>query len=880
MTGPLITTKLHAPMRRAASVHRARLTDRLSAAARLVLVAAPAGFGKTSLVTEWLSTRGEGVRTAWVSLDERDNDSAQFWTYVITALERADPGVGSAALDLLRSEPSAIEAALATLINDLDARPTETVLVLDDFHDIQNTAIHANVASLIEGLPAHVRLVIASRVDPPLPLARLRARGELVEIRAADLRFTGLEAAEYLNGVMGLAVEAHDVDTLGERTEGWIAAIQLAALSMRGRDDPTAFIAGFAGDDRYVVDYLVEEVLQQQPEPMRRFLLDTSILSRLTGDLCDVVTGATGGATTLEALERANLFLIQLDDHRQWYRYHHLFAEMLRGRLLDEAPERIDALHLRASAWFEHRGDTTDAIEHAIQGRAYDTAADLITVAVPRMQQLRQETTLLHWFGLLPTQIVRDRPELSVGFAGSLLSAGRTEGVDDLLRNAEASTGGTAETLAVHGRVALYRAAQALTSGDFDTASNQARLAVELARDRDHIDRGSASGLLALILWARGELDSAKQSWAYALDELRRAGHLSDMLGGSIAMADIQLAQGQLAAAHETYRRALDVAEATAPPLRGAADMHVGMSDILRERDDLDGARRHLAAAEALGEHAGLPQNRHRRRIAEARLLHAKGDPAAAIPLLDEAERLYTPDFFPDVRPIAALRARFQLAAGLNADALAWSRRSGLTVHDELSYLREFEHVTLVRVLAADPLDAARVQDAARLRERLVAATEAGGRGGTLIELLVLQAVAFQAAGRAQVALDSLARAVALAESEGYVRVFADEGEPVARMLGALVRRGRSIPYLRRLQSAAAGATRAPTGPQALVDPLSERELAVLRLLEGDMSGPEISRHLMVSLNTLRTHTKNIYAKLGVTSRREAIRRATELGVL
>jgi LuxR family maltose regulon positive regulatory protein len=883
MPGPLIATKFHVPQRRSQTVPRARLTDRLSsgARARLTLVTAPAGFGKTTVVTEWLSSLGDDQRVAWLSLDARDDEVTSFWSYVIAALDVVMPGVGDEALELLQSSPGSIEPVLATLVNDLHSRSAEVVLVLDDFHVIEDAAVQAGMAFLVEALPANVRLVIASRADPSLPLARMRARGELVELRAADLRFTAAEASAYLNEIMGLAVRDDDVLTLGDRTEGWIAALQLAALSMQGRDDAAAFIAGFAGDDRYVVDYLVEEVLERQPHEVRTFLLETSILSRLTGDLCDAVTGTIGSAATLQALERANLFLVPLDDHREWYRYHHLFAEMLGGRLVDERREHVNELHDRASDWYERHGYTTEAIGHAIEASAFDRAADLIVVAMPSMQQRRQETTLVRWFEMLPAELVRSRPGLSVGFAGTLLSAGRTDGVEALLRDAESANGGTSDEIqAVQGGIALYRAAQALTSGDFEAALKHARLAVRLAEHRGHIDRGSAAGLLGLILWARGDLADARASWAVALEELHRAGHVSDMIGGSIAVADIQLAQGLLTEARETYRHGLDAAGSSEPPLRGAADMHVGMCELLRERDDLDGARRHLAAAEGLGEYAGLPQNRHRRRMAAARLAQTAGDHAAAIALLDEAERLYTPDFFPDVRPIPAVRARAHLAAGRTTEALEWVRRSGVTIDDPLTYLREFEHVTLVRVLLAGPVATRHPADAGRLVERLLHDAERGGRRGSAIELLVLHSLVLQQTGRTVHAVEALARAVRLAEPEGYVRVFADEGEPVARMLAAVAKRAGNSAYVRRLHAAASTARRPGSASQGLIDPLSDRELDVLRLLGTELAGPEISRQLVISLNTLRTHTKSIYAKLGVTSRREAVARAAELGIL
>jgi LuxR family maltose regulon positive regulatory protein len=803
---------MHAPAPREATVQRDRITQRLARPGRLVLVAAPAGFGKTSVLAEWLATR-PGDRIAWLSLDERDDDAAAFWRYLLASIDAAR-GEPTSASEMLSAGTSTTEAVLATLVNDLHHDGHELVIVLDDLHAITNPAIHDGIAYLVDNIPAPVHLVIATRADPPLPLARLRARGDLTEVRAADLRFTPTEAQEYLTGTMGLDVGPADVAALSERTEGWIAALQLAALSMQGRPDPATFIAGFAGDDRFVVDYLVEEVLHRQADAMRTFLLQTSILGRLSSDLCDAVTTMGNGAATLEALDRANLFLVPLDDRREWFRYHHLFAEMLRARLLDEQPGIVDDLHLRASEWFEQHGETADAIVHAIDGHAFDRAARLITAAAPVMQQQRQEVTLAGWYGLLPPQLVRADPELGIGYAGVLLSAGRTDGVEQLLADAEAAAGGpSAAVLSLRRGIALYGSAQAMNRGDLTAALEQSATAVALSADGSHLDRGSSHGIRGLILWALGELEEARATWAISLDALEKAGHLADVLGGSIAMGDILIALGRQGDAAALYRRGLALGEASSPPLRGTADMHVGLADLLVGLGDLDAAREQLAAAEALGEYAGLPQNRHRRRMTAARLREAEGDPAAGIPLLDEAEVLYTPDFFPEVRPIAAMRIRLQIAAGRLDDARAGIRRRGVSPVDELSYLREYDHVTLARLLLAD-----RDPAAALLIDRLIEEADRGGRAGVVDELRGLQP-----------------------------------------------------------EIAAAGPARSTGGAH---DPLSERELQVLRLLASDLSGPDIARHLVVSLNTLRTHTKNIFIKLGVTSRREAVTRATGLGLL
>src|SRR3954451_6817958 len=438
--GPLLTTKLHVPRRRRGLVARPRLNERLSRGdeAALTLVSAPAGFGKTTVLTEWLAAApGETPSVAWLSLDARDNDPALFWSYLVAALQTVVPDVGAGALALLQSPQSADEAVLATLVNDLAAVPGDVVLVLDDYHVISSLEIQDGMTFLLEHLPQHVHLVIAGRADPPLPLARLRGRGELVELRAADLRFTPEEAAAYLTEVMGVALTAADVAALENRTEGWIAALQLAALSMQGRDDVADFINGFAGDDRYIVDYLVEEVLQRQPEQTRSFLLQTSILSRLTGPLCDAVTGRDDGKDMLEALDRGNLFLVALAARRRWYRYHHLFADVLQAHLLDEQATAVPGLHRRAGDWYERNGDRAEAIGHALAGGDVARAADLVELALPGLHQARQEATGRRWLEALPDDVIRNRPVLSVGYAASLMIRGEAQGVEARLRDAE-----------------------------------------------------------------------------------------------------------------------------------------------------------------------------------------------------------------------------------------------------------------------------------------------------------------------------------------------------------------------------------------------------------------------------------------------------------
>jgi LuxR family maltose regulon positive regulatory protein len=907
----LLDTKLYLPRSPRGLVSRPRLRERLDrgATSTLMLVSAPAGFGKSTLLAEWLAA-GPAAPTdnrsaAWLSLDRGDNTPAAFWTYVIAALRTMAPRVGANALALLQETQAArIETVLTTLLNDLGDVAGDMVLVLDDYHVIDAHDVQEGMAFLLDHVPPGMHLVIAGRADPALPLARLRARGELVEVRAADLRFTPEEAGAYLNGAMGLELTDADVAALEGRTEGWIAAIQLAALSMQGRDDVSSFIAGFAGDARYVVDYLVEEVLQRQPDAVQNFLLQTSVLDRLSGLLCDAVTGDSGGRAMLESLDRGNLFLVPLDDRRRWYRYHHLFADVLRARLQDEQPDLVPALHRRASDWYEQNGERPVAIDHALAGGDFDRAADLVELAAPALQRLRQEGTVRRWMEALPDAQIRVRPVLSNCYVGSLMSTGQIDGVEPYLRDAERWLDAmTAEGRGPQDRlpdmvvvdeeafrtlptsVAVHRAGQALLLGDRAGCITHARRALDLAGPDDHLGRAAGSALIGLASWGDGDVAAAQAGYAESWKHMERAGHIADVLGLAITLGDLHVVQGRLGEAMRTYEEALRLAaEQGGSVLRGTADMYVGMAALHRERDDLPVATELLLRSQKLGEHLGLPQNPHRWRVAMARVREAEGDLDGEATLLADAERVYAGDFSPDVRPIPAMRARVLIAQGRWGDALGWARDRGLSIDDDLSYLREFEHVTLARALLArcgheraEPS----LGEALGLLRRLLHAAEVGGRTGSVIEILVLQAHGQQILGDVPAALMPLGDALTLAEPEGYARVFLDEGPAMAALLAAAAQRGIATDYVRGLL---AGVDRTEparsTGAGGLIQPLSDREVAVLRLLATDLGGPDIARQLVVSLNTVRTHTKNIYAKLGVNNRRAAVRRAEELHLL
>ena len=776
--------------------------------------------------------------------------------------------------------------------------------MLDDFHVIADDSIREGLARMVDNLPRRAHLVIASRADPFLALPRLRTRGQLLEIRASDLRFTVEETATYLEEVAGLSLTPEQVAALDARTEGWVAALQLAGLSLQGRDDVGTFIEGFAGDDRYVVDYLVEEVLQRQPEDVRSFLLSTSVLSRLSGPLCDAVTGQAGGTARLAALDRANLFLVPLDHRRHWYRFHHLFADVLRTHLAEETPDQVRVLHARACDWYEHHALPADAIQHALAADDPARAAGLIELALPQMQRDRRESTVRRWIEMLPDEVVRARPVLSNGYAGALLATGQAEGVEQRLRDAETWLGDSTAAGAVDGPrpsdmvvtdeaafrdlpggIAVHRAGLARMLDDDAATAAHAREALDLLDEHDHVGRGSASALLGLVSWSAGNLDDAHRRYSDASASLARAGYLADVVGCATTLADLDVARGRLGAAMTTYQRGLDLALTSgSTPLRGAADMHVGLASVHVELGETDTALHHLNASDELGESLGLPKNPYRRRVVMARVLEAQGDAVGAAALLDEAEPLYVADFAPPVRPVAALRARLRSRQGRWRDALSWAAARGLSPDDDLFYLNEFEHLVLARALlarhASEPTGG-HLDAAAALLDRLADAAEKGAREGDLIEVRVLQALALQLRDDTAEALAVLRPALLLAEPEGHVRVFLDEGRPMTTLLRAIGTRGEVGRYVRRLLAAADESVPRPHGQQqGLVAPLSARERDVLRLLRSDLDGPDIARELSISLNTLRTHTRNVYAKLGSTNRRSAVRRAAELGLL
>ena len=905
---PILATKLYIPAPPSKVVVRARLIEQLTTGAstgrKLTLVSAPAGFGKTTLVSEWIA-RFDG-QVAWLSLDKSDSNPARFLTYLVAALQSVVPKIGEGVLSILQaSQPMQIEPLLTALLNEFITASNMTILVLDDYHMIDAKEIDDALNFFIEHLPPQLHVVITTREDPALPLARLRARGQLTELRVADLRFSPSEAAEFLNQVMGLDLTADEVATLETRTEGWIAGLQLTALSMKGQEDIPGFIQTFAGDHRYIVDYLIEEVLQRQSEIVRDFLLQTSILDHLNSSLCDVVTAQLGSKSKLEQLERGNLFLIPLDDRREWYRYHHLFADVLRMHLITEQPDLIPALHHRASEWYEQNNLTADAIRHALVGRDFERAANLIERTLPFMRQSRQEPTLLGWLKALPDELFQNHPVLNVNYVGILMQNGQFDSVESRLRNIEqwlaAPEDNREQPVYVDDEdfqhlpisVSTYQAAFALAQGDTVSSMEHASKVLELARADDDFPRGAASSLIGLASWTNGDLETAYGMFAEGMAYLQKIGYISDVVGGAVTLADIRIIQGRLREAMSIYERGLQLATKPGTPvLRGAADMHVGMSELYREQNDLNTSEQHLLKSKAFGELNGLPKNPYRWCVAMARIQEAQRDLDGALDLLGEAEPLYVGDFSPNVRPIQALKARIWIKQGELNKALAWARERKLSIEEEPDYLREFEQITLVRILLSQYQNNATdglLLDAMGYLERLFKAADEGGRVESVIEILILQAFAHQMQEDVPSALSSLAFALRLAEPEGYVRMFVDEGAAMATLLRHAVSQGIMPGYAGRLLSAfeterkgIGEETHLSASPVSFsqIEALSQRELDILRLLKTELSGPEIAQQLVIALSTVRTHTKSVYSKLEVNNRRAAVRRAIELGLI
>lgn len=895
MTTPILRVKLSIPPSRLGIILRRRLLDRLNEGVdhRLILVSAPAGFGKTTLISTWIVE--SAYSTAWLSLESADADPNRFLTYLVGALQTISPTLGENALQALSfPQPPPADAILTSIVNDLSSLDEPMLIVFDDYHLINVTPINDVITFLLDHLPSCVHIVMTTREDPQLPLHRLRARGQMTELRAAELRFTASEAATFLNEVMGLGINENEVTILETRTEGWIAGLQLAALSMRGRDDLAGFIRAFAGDDRYIVDYLVEEVLKRQPADVRQFLLQSSVLERMSGSLCDAVTDRNDSTSVLDALERSNLFVVPLDDKRQWYRYHQLFADVLRTHAMEEAPDQIMGRHRRASEWFEQHTMPADAIRHAFAALDSGRAARLVEMSALRMLGSSEEDLLWSWLEALPDGLVVAMPVLSTyyGFA-SFSRAGldaaevRFRDAERWLADAENKPSGEmmvangAAMRSVPGTIAVGRAYAAGARGDVDGIVSYARQALAIMPEDDDLWSGAASAVLGIGLWTLGELAAAYRSFDEGKTRLEKAGFMQFQIVSVHILADIRIAQGRLREAERIYQKSLELATRDGASLWGTVDILVGLSELLLEGNELESAGQYLQRSKELGDHAGLMDTRHRWHIAMAAIRQAEGDFEGALALLDEAARLYVPGADPDLRPISALKARVWIAQGQLADATSWANERNLAVSDDVRYLREFEHLTVAKVLVAGATQQTSpeaINDALALLGRLLDAAERGERKGSLINILVQRALAYEALNDIPAALESFGRALTLAEPEGYVRTFIAEGPPMLRLLTEAQEQGMNTAYSDRIRTAmvAAGQSDGAVAPHLL----SDREVEVLRLIALGLSNLEISERLYLAIDTVKGHNRRIFGKLGVQRRTEAIARARGLGLL
>jgi LuxR family maltose regulon positive regulatory protein len=897
----LLETKLHIPALRPNAVPRPRLMTRLNEglARPVTLLSAPPGFGKTTLLGMWLKQLPASTQTAWITLDGGDNDPARFLAYLCAALQLEPPRT-------LRTPRWAdLENVLIPLINRLGESPAPIVVVLDDYHLIAAAEIHQILSFLIDHLPPPLHLVIASRADPPLPLPRLRARDQLVELRLDDLRFTLDEARAFLADVMSLEISAEEAAALAARTEGWITALQLAALSLRNQSDKARLIAAFSGSHAYIADYLTDEVLRQQPEALQSFLLQTSILDRLAGPLCDALTDRTDGQRTLEQLAESNLFLVPLDDERKWFRYHALFADLLRKRLIQTQPDRVADLHRRASVWHEQNGFIITAIDHALASRAFDRAAELTERAADVLWQQGEFASFLRLVEALPQDVVRARPRLCLYHAALLVVSAHSLATAETLLHMVVDHDPAGQW---RGEVAVLRGVLDTFKGDLAHSIQLTEQALAMLPDENWF-RGLAVRNLSVLYLLKGELTKATEllekniaislqagDWVGAAATLRRLGSLCVL-------------RGQLRRAREFYQGSVDVcADAQQRPWPVASRSLVHLAELAYEWNDLPAAERYQSQAAELTEKTA-PSWALSGQVLLARLKQAQGDRAGAEQAIATARQLAVEsDTELDDVVIAAYTARLELAQGNLDAAMRWAQarraRAGqatqrpvkddeaLTVSE---LILEIEGAIIARIYVA----AQQPAEAHAILTPLLAAAEERGRTGSLIRLLTVQALACAAQGERASAAHALQRALALAEPEGYVRTFVDEGDDLRLLMtdfrfwiGAqdldAEQRIRLLAYTDQLLRVFTPAAHELPTPirnrqspiENLVEPLSDREIEILGLIAAGLSNQDIADRLFLALPTIKWYTTQIYGKLGVANRTQAVAKARALDLL
>ena len=905
MKSPIIATKLFRPPLRPEVIHRPILSARLDEGRQLALISAPAGFGKTTLVSEWIA--GSGRTVAWLSLDSEDNDPERFLIYLISSLQTISTNMGDSVLGLLESpQPPSSEYILTVLLNEISCVLDHFYLVLDDYHVIESKPVSDMLGFLLEHMPQQMHLIIVTREDPPLPLARLRARGQLSELRAADLRFSNSEAAGFLNRVMGLNLSDRDVADLENRTEGWITGLQLAAISMQGHKDKAAFIRAFTGSHRFVLDYLMEEVLQKQSEEVQYFLLHTSILDRMNGPLCDAVllNSSASGQETLACLERSNLFIVPLDTERHWYRYHHLFAELLRQRLHQRGSSgneesRMSEYHIRASQWFEGQGLEVEAFQHAAAAGDVERAERLMEGKALSLQYGGVVTIVLGWLATLPKTVLDARPLLWVRSATLLLVTGQKTGVEEKLQAAEAAISSslqdagpgagvnTAPNTAPNavpnavpddrirdliGQIATARATLAFTCYQPDAMITQSRRALEYLLPANQPFRFTANWLMGMACFFRGERAEAGRVFTEALSIARASGDIHNTILAATSLGQTQELENRLCLAAETYRSVLQLIGDYPSPV--ACEAYLGLARISYEWNDLDAAGQY--GEESLKFARQYDQVIDRHIISEvflARLNLARGDAAGASAVLAEAEQsVHQYNFVHRIPEVAAAQVLVLLSQNNPAAAIALAEMHNLPVSRAKVYIFKGKAVEALAIL--EPL----YEQLAKI-----------GWQDELLKVMVLLAVSYHMLGENSKAFERLDESLAMAKPEGFIRLFVDEGVPMTRLLTDAAEHTKMSDYINGLLAAFAckwqtndekqeASNALPVQP--LLEPLSQRELEVLRLIARGFSNQAICEQLFLALNTVKGHNRRIFEKLQVQRRTEAVARARELGLI